>query len=65
MTLVLGVIEVYGVPAAVEAADAICKATSITFVGYENTDLGIITIIRGDIGEVNMSVNEGLESVRT
>jgi carbon dioxide concentrating mechanism protein CcmK len=59
-------IEVYGVPAAVEAADAMCKATSITFVGYENTDLGRITIlIRGDIGEVNMSVNEGLESVRT
>lgn len=64
MTLALGMIEVYGVPAAVEAADAMCKAARITFVGYENTDLGRITIlIRGDVGEVNTAVNQGLKSV--
>ncbi|MBD2296404.1 carbon dioxide-concentrating mechanism protein CcmK [Anabaena sphaerica FACHB-251] len=64
MTLALGMIEVYGVPAAVEAADAMCKAARITFVGYENTDLGRITIlIRGDVGEVNMAVKQGIESV--
>ncbi|TAE59288.1 MAG: carbon dioxide-concentrating mechanism protein CcmK [Nostocales cyanobacterium] len=64
MTLALGMIEVYGVPSAVEAADAMCKAARITFVGYENTDLGRITIlIRGDVGEVQTAVNRGLESV--
>ncbi|MBC5795512.1 carbon dioxide-concentrating mechanism protein CcmK [Sphaerospermopsis sp. LEGE 00249] len=64
MTLALGMIEVYGVPAAVEAADAMCKAARITFVGYENTDLGRITIlIRGDVAEVKMAVTQGLESV--
>ncbi|QXE26524.1 carbon dioxide concentrating mechanism protein CcmK [Richelia sinica FACHB-800] len=57
-------IEVYGIPAAVEAADAMCKAARITFVGYENTDLGRITIlIRGEVGEVNVAVNQGLKSV--
>ncbi|TAF04451.1 MAG: carbon dioxide-concentrating mechanism protein CcmK [Nostocales cyanobacterium] len=64
MTLALGMIELYGVPSAVEAADAMCKAARITFVGYENTDLGRITIlIRGNIGEVKMAVTAGIESV--
>lgn len=64
MTLALGMIEVYGIPTAVEAADAMCKAARITFVGYENTDLGRITIlIRGDIGEINMAISQGIESV--
>jgi carbon dioxide concentrating mechanism protein CcmK len=64
MTLALGMIEVYGVPTAVEAADAMCKAARITFVGYENTDLGRITVmIRGDVGEVNMAVAVGLKAV--
>jgi carbon dioxide concentrating mechanism protein CcmK len=64
LTLALGMIEVYGIPAAVEAADAMCKAARITFVGYENTDLGRITVlIRGEVGEVNVAVNQGLKSV--
>ncbi|WP_413200820.1 carbon dioxide-concentrating mechanism protein CcmK [Nostoc piscinale] len=64
MTLALGMIEVYGVPAAVEAADAMCKAASITFVGYENTDLGRITVlIRGEVGEVNVAVVSGLAAI--
>ncbi|RUT07835.1 carbon dioxide-concentrating protein CcmK [Dulcicalothrix desertica PCC 7102] len=64
MTFALGMIEVYGVPTAVEVADAMCKAARITFVGYENTDLGRITVlIRGDVGEVNVAVKAGLESI--
>lgn len=64
MTLALGMIEVYGVPAAVEAGDAMCKAARITLVGYENTDLGRITVlIRGVVGEVNVAVAAGLEAV--
>ncbi|HLO86679.1 MAG TPA: carbon dioxide-concentrating mechanism protein CcmK [Nostocaceae cyanobacterium] len=64
MTLALGMIEVYGIPAAIEAADAMCKAARVTLVGYENTDLGRITVlIRGEVGEVNMAVNGGLNAV--
>src|SRR5689334_11658710 len=64
MTLALGMIEVYGVPAAIEAGDAMCKAARITLVGYENTDLGRITVlIRGEVGEVNVAVVAGLEAV--
>lgn len=64
MTFALGMIEVYGVPTAVEVADAMCKAARITFVGYENTDLGRITVlIRGDVGEVNVSILAGLSAI--
>ncbi|GAB1539252.1 carbon dioxide-concentrating mechanism protein CcmK [Scytonema sp. NUACC21] len=64
MTLALGMIEVYGVPTAVEVSDAMCKAARVTLVGYENTDLGRITVlIRGEIGEVNVAVANGLKAV--
>lgn len=64
MTFALGMIEVYGVPAALEAGDAMCKAARVTLVGYENTDLGRITVlIRGNVGEVNVAVAAGLEAV--
>ncbi|MBN3879310.1 MULTISPECIES: carbon dioxide-concentrating mechanism protein CcmK [unclassified Nostoc] len=64
MTLALGMIEVYGVPTAVEVGDAMCKAARVTLVGYENTDLGRITVlIRGVIGEVNVAVTAGLNAV--
>ncbi|MBP5974857.1 MAG: carbon dioxide-concentrating mechanism protein CcmK [Brasilonema angustatum HA4187-MV1] len=64
MTLALGMIEVYGVPTAVEAGDAMCKAARITLVGYENTDLGRITVlIRGAVGEVNVAIAAGLEAI--
>ncbi|MER3494728.1 MAG: carbon dioxide-concentrating protein CcmK [Mastigocladus sp. ERB_26_2] len=64
MTFALGMIEVYGVPAALEAGDAMCKAARVTLVGYENTDLGRITVlIRGNVGEVNVAVAVGLEAV--
>ncbi|WP_041555858.1 carbon dioxide-concentrating mechanism protein CcmK [Nostoc sp. PCC 7524] len=64
MTLALGMIEVYGVPTAIEVGDAMCKAARVTLVGYENTDLGRITVlIRGEVGEVNVAVKAGLEAI--
>lgn len=63
-TLAIGMIETAGVPAAVEAGDAMCKAALVTLVAYENTDLGRITvIIRGAVSEVNVAVMAGLEAV--
>ncbi|MBW4510309.1 MAG: carbon dioxide-concentrating mechanism protein CcmK [Scytonematopsis contorta HA4267-MV1] len=64
MTLALGMVEVYGVPTALEVGDAMCKAARITLVGYENTDLGRLTVlIRGNVGEVNVAVTAGLKSI--
>ncbi|MBD2447315.1 carbon dioxide-concentrating mechanism protein CcmK [Nostoc sp. FACHB-152] len=64
MTLALGMIEIYGVPTAIEVADAMCKASRVMLVGYENTDLGRITVlIRGEVGEVNVAVAVGLKAV--
>jgi carbon dioxide concentrating mechanism protein CcmK len=65
MTLALGMIETLGVPAALEAGDAMCKAARVTLVAYENTDFGRITVIvRGAVGEVTVSVAAGLEAVK-
>ena len=65
MTLALGMVEIYGVPAALEVADAMCKAARVTLVSYENCDDGRITvIIRGSVSEVNVSVAAGLDAVK-
>jgi carbon dioxide concentrating mechanism protein CcmK len=64
MTLALGMVETTGVPAAIEAGDAMCKAARVTLVGYENTDSGRITIlIRGAVSEVTVAVAAGLDAV--
>jgi carbon dioxide concentrating mechanism protein CcmK len=65
MTLAIGMIEVFGVPTAVEVADAMCKGAYVRLVGFENTDLGRITIvIRGAVAEVHIAVSTGIASIR-
>lgn len=57
-------IETLGIPAALEAADAMVKAAHVTLVGYENTDLGRITVIvRGSVAEVQQAVSAGIDSL--
>lgn len=64
MTIALGMIETSGIPAAVAAGDAMCKAAQVTLVGYENTDLGRITVlIRGAVAEVIVAIAAGLETI--
>jgi carbon dioxide concentrating mechanism protein CcmK len=64
MTIALGMLETLGVPAALEAADAMVKAARVTLVGYENTDVGRITVlIRGHVAEVQTAIAAGLESL--
>lgn len=58
-------IEVSGIPTAIEVADAMCKAAQVTLVGYENTDFGRITVlIRGPVAEVTAAVTAGIESIQ-
>lgn len=54
----LGLVEVIGLTAAVEAADVACKAANVTLVGYELTrGKGMVTIkVLGQVGAVNAAV---------
>jgi carbon dioxide concentrating mechanism protein CcmK len=65
MTLALGMIEIYGVPTAMEVADAMCKSAQVTLVGFENTDAGRITVLmRGPVAEIERAIAAGLVSIQ-
>lgn len=56
----LGLIEVSGYLAAVEAADAALKAANVTLLGLEKVKAGITTVeITGDVGAVKAAVDAG------
>ncbi len=56
----LGMVETRGLVAAIEAADAMCKAANVTLVGTEKIGSGLVTImVRGDVGAVKSSVEAG------
>jgi len=56
----LGMVETRGLVAAVEAADAMCKAANVTLVGTEKIGSGLVTVmVRGDVGAVKSSVEAG------
>ena len=56
----LGMVETRGLVAAIEAADAMCKAANVTLIGTEKIGSGLITVmVRGDVGAVKSSVEAG------
>ena len=56
----LGMIETRGLVAAIEAADAMCKAANVELVGTEKIGSGLVTImVRGDVGAVKSAVESG------
>jgi hypothetical protein len=57
-SLSLGTIEVFGLPAAVEAADVACKTADVTLIGYETTDgMGMVAVkIEGQVSAVQAAV---------
>ena len=62
----LGMVETRGLVAAIEAADAMCKAANVTLVGTEKIGSGLVTVIvRGDVGAVKSSVEAGENSARS
>lgn len=64
MALAIGMIEILGVPTAMEVADAMCKGARVTLTRFENTDVGRITVIvRGSISEVQQAVAAGLQAI--
>lgn len=57
----LGLIEVVGLAAALEAADAAVKAANVELIGYELTKGGGLVLIKlcGDVGAVTAGVEAG------
>jgi len=58
--LSLGMVETRGLVAALEAADAMLKASSVTLVGMEQTVAALITVqVRGETAAVQSAVDAG------
>jgi len=58
--MALGMIETRGLVAAIEAADAMVKAASVTIVGQTKAGGGLVTIlVRGEVGAVKAATDAG------
>ncbi|WP_216625651.1 BMC domain-containing protein [Paenibacillus planticolens] len=58
--LSLGMIETYGLPALIAAADAAAKTADVKITMYEKADAGIVTVyIWGDVAAVKAAVDAG------
>ena len=56
----LGMVETRGLVAAIEAADAMCKAANVSLIGTERIGSGLVTVmVRGDVGAVKSEVEAG------
>ncbi|MBU6185440.1 MAG: carbon dioxide-concentrating mechanism protein CcmK [Synechococcales bacterium] len=63
MPMAVGMVEVLGWPPALSVADVMVKAARVTLVGYELLSGAFVTIIvRGDVAEVNLSVQSGIRA---
>lgn len=61
----LGLVETRGLVGMVEAADAMCKAANVVFVGWEKVDAGLVTaIVRGDVASVIAATDAGAAAAR-
>ena len=60
MTDALGMVETRGLVGAVEAADAMVKAATVTLIGREQVGSGLVTVmVRGDVGAVKAATDAG------
>ncbi|MGI6285051.1 ethanolamine utilization microcompartment protein EutM [Neomoorella humiferrea] len=56
----LGMVETRGLIGAIEAADAMVKAASVTLIGSERIGGGYVTVmVRGDVGAVKAATEVG------
>jgi len=61
----LGLIETRGLVGMIEAADAMCKAANVVFVGWQKVDAGLVTaIVRGDVASVKAATDAGAAAAR-
>lgn len=58
--MALGLIETRGLVGAIEAADAMVKAASVSIVGQSKAGGGLVTImVRGEVGAVKAATDAG------
>ncbi len=56
----LGMIETRGLVAAIEAADAMVKAASVSIIGQTKSGGGLVsTLVRGEVGAVKAAADAG------
>ncbi len=61
----LGLVETRGLVGAIEAADAMVKAASVTLIGKEKIGGGYVTVmVRGDVGAVKAATDAGAAAAR-
>jgi len=61
----LGMVETLGFVGTVEAADAMAKTANIEIQKYERVGAGCsTTLVRGDLGSVQVAVEAGAEAAR-
>lgn len=61
--MALGMIETRGIVGAIEAADAMVKAASVTLVGQTKAGGGLVTtLVRGEVGAVKAATDAGATS---
>lgn len=58
--MALGMIETRGLVGAIEAADAMVKAASVTIIGQTKAGGGLVTtLVRGEVGAVKAATDAG------
>lgn len=59
----LGLVEVIGLTAAIEAADTCLKSANVQLIGYEKVTKGLVTVkIQGDVGAVKAAIEAAKSS---
>ena len=62
----IGMIETNGLVAMVQATDAMLKAASVTFVGWNKIGSGLCSVfVQGDVGSVRAAVDAGAAAAKT
>ncbi|CEP67762.1 Microcompartment protein, bacteria [Moorella glycerini] len=61
----LGMVETKGLTAAIEAADAMVKAASVSLLGMEKIGSGMVTVfVAGDVGAVKAATEVGAQAAQ-
>lgn len=62
----IGMIETHGLVALVQATDAMLKAASVKFVGWNKVGSGLCSVyVQGDVGSVRAAVDAGGSAAKT
>ena len=65
MKQALGMIETKGLVALVQATDAMLKAASVEFVGWNKVGSGLCSVfVQGDVGSVRAAVDAGAAAAK-